>query len=111
MTKERTEIHEGSGNVFADIGLPDAEELLLKSRLVIELRRLIAARDLTQSAAAERLGITQPELSHLLRGRLRGISVERLLRMLTAFEQDIDIVLRPHDKAGEPGRITFSATA
>lgn len=111
MTQEDTEAHEGSGNVFADLGLPDADELMLKSRLVIELRRLIAARALTQSVAAERLGITQPDRSHLLRGRLRGVSVERLLRMLTAFEQDVEIVLRPHDKAGEPGRISFSGTA
>jgi predicted XRE-type DNA-binding protein len=111
MTEEDIEAHEGSGNVFADLGLPDADELILKSRLVIELRRLIAGRGLTQSAAAERLGITQPDLSHLLRGRLRGVSVERLLRMLTAFDQDVEIVLRPHERAGEPGRISFNARA
>ena len=106
------EFEVGSGNVFADIGLPNAEEHLLKAGLVVQLGQLIKARKLTQTAAAKRLGVKQPDLSNILRGRFRGYSVERLMRMLTAFDQDIDIVIRPRKKAGKGGRIALiQATA
>lgn len=107
MSKSESKIYESSGNVFADLELPDAEELQLKSGLVIELRRQIEARGLTQVVAAGMVGVKQSDLSKLLRGGLRGCSVERLMRMLTAFDQDIEITVRPHDKTGEGGRITF----
>lgn len=98
----------GSGNIFADLGLPDADELLLKSQIVVTLHRLIKERNLTQTAAAKRIGIGQPDLSNILRGRYRGYSVERLMRMLTAFDQDIEITVRPRRrKKGEAGRITL----
>lgn len=96
---------QSSGNIFADLDLPDAQELHLKSSLVIELRRQIEGRKLTQTAAAKILGIGQADLSKLLRGGLRGTSVERLMRMLTAFDQDVEIIVRPHPKIGEGGRI------
>jgi predicted XRE-type DNA-binding protein len=100
----------GSGNIFADLGLPDAEEMLLKSQIVVVLHRLIKARKLTQTEAAKRIGISQPDLSNVLRGHFRGYSVERLMRMLTAFDQDIEITVRPHRKrAKEAGRITVHA--
>ena len=105
----KVEIHEAGDNIFADLGLPDAEELRLKSQIVIALRRLVEERKLTQTKAAEVIGIAQPDLSNILRGKFRGYSVERLMRMLTAFEQDVEIVMRPHSKPGEAGRITFSA--
>lgn len=111
MTKKRIEADVGSGNIFADLGLPDADDLLLKSQTVIELHRLIKVRKLTQTAAAKRIGIAQPDLSNLLRGRFRGYSVERLMRMLTSFDSDVEIVVRPHKKAGKQGRITFTADA
>jgi predicted XRE-type DNA-binding protein len=98
----------GSGNIFADLCLPDAEERLLKSQLVVVLHRLIKARKLIERAAAKLLGVSQPDLSHILRGEFDGWSIERLMRMLTAFEQDVDIVVRQHEKAGEAGRITFN---
>ena len=72
MTKRRANVHVGSGNIFADLGLPDAEDMLLKSTIVIELRRLIAQRKLTQTAAAKLIGIGQADLSRILRGRFRG---------------------------------------
>jgi|SRR5580704_7008391 predicted XRE-type DNA-binding protein len=97
----------GSGNIFADLGLPNAEEHQLKAALVVHVRRLIEARKLTQTAAAKRIGIKQPDLSNILRGHYRGYSVERLMRMLTAFDQDVEISVKPHKKAGEGGRITF----
>ena len=111
MTKRKIEAYEGSGNVFADLGLPNAEERLLKSSIVTELHRLIKARGLTQVKAAKLIGISQPDLSHLLRGDYDDYSAERLMKMLTMFEQDIEIVMRPHRKAGEPGRITFKPVA
>ena len=72
MTKRRANVHVGSGNVFADLGLPDAEDMLLKSTIVIELRRLIAQRKLTQTAAAKLIGISQADLSRILRGQFRA---------------------------------------
>jgi predicted XRE-type DNA-binding protein len=97
----------GSGNIFADLGLPNAEAHQLKAALVVQLMRLIRTRKLTQTAAAKRIGIKQPDLSNILRGHYRGYSVERLMRMLTAFDQDVEITVKPHKKAGEGGRISF----
>jgi predicted XRE-type DNA-binding protein len=110
MTKRKIEACEGSDNIFADLGLPNPEERLLKSSIVTELHRLIKARGLTQVKAAKLIGISQPDLSHLLRGD-DDYSAECLMKMLTMFEQDIEIVMRPHRKAGEPGRITFKPVA
>lgn len=110
MTKRRAKVHVGSGNVFADLGLPDAEDVLLKSTIVIELRRLISARKLTQTAAAKLIGISQADLSRVLRGQFRGYSEAKLMRMLTAFGQDVEITTRPR-RAGETGRIVFSPHA
>jgi predicted XRE-type DNA-binding protein len=111
MTKRKTEVHEGSGNVFADLGLPNSEERLLKASIVSELHRLIKQRGLTQVKAAKLIGIHQPDLSLLLRGDFDDYSVGRLMKMLTAFEQDIEIVMKPNRKAGKPGRITFKSAA
>ncbi|UPJ51025.1 XRE family transcriptional regulator [Bradyrhizobium sp. 200] len=111
MTKRKIEAHESSGNVFADLGLPDSEERMLKAGIVVELRRLIKERELTQVKAAKLVGVSQPDLSHLLRGDFDDYSAERLMKMLTAFEQDIEIVMKPHRKAGQRGRITFKRFA
>jgi len=112
MKQRRMKVEIGSGNIFADLGLPDAEDMLLKSQIVMALRRLIEARNLTQTAAAKRIGIGQPDLSNVLRGRFRGYSAERLMRMLTAFDQDIEITVRPRRrKSKHGGRITFNAEA
>jgi predicted XRE-type DNA-binding protein len=111
MTKRKIEVHESTGNVFADLGLPNPEERLLKANIVSELHRLIKERELTQVKAAKLIGIHQPDLSFLLRGDFDDYSVERLMKMLTAFEQDIEIVMRPNRNAGKPGRITFKSDA
>jgi predicted XRE-type DNA-binding protein len=74
---------------------------------VVQLKRLIAECDLTQTAAAKLIEIKQSDLSKLLRGDLKLVSVEKLMRMLTAFAQDVEITLKPHRKRGKPGRITF----
>ena len=110
MTKRKTKIYEGSGNVFADLGLSNPEERLLKANIVSELHRLIKERGLTQVKAAKLIGIHQPDLSLLLRGDFDDYSVERLMKMLTVFEQDIEIVMKPNRKA-KPGRITFKSAA
>ena len=107
MTKRRTKVEVGSGNMFADLGLPDADDMLLKSTIVIELRRLIKQRKLTQTAAAKLIDVSQADLSKILRGHFRGYSEAKLMRMLTAFGQDVEITTRPHRKAGEAGRIIF----
>jgi predicted XRE-type DNA-binding protein len=111
MRKRRQKVEIGSGNIFADLGLPDAEDMLLKSTIVIELRRLIDERDLSQTAAAKLIGINQADLSKVLRGQFRGYSEARLMRMLTAFSQDVEITTRPHRKAGEIGKIVFKRRA
>jgi predicted XRE-type DNA-binding protein len=107
---QRIKVEAGSGNIFADLGLPDAEEMLLKAQIVVQLHSLIEAHKLTQTEAAKRIGIGQPDLSNVLRWRFCGYSVERLMRMLTAFDRDVEITVRPRRrKTGEAGRITFKA--
>ena len=111
-TKKKLPAHEkGSGNIFADLGLPNAEDHRLKAALVVQLKRLIAERELTQTAAAKLIAMKQPDLSKLLRGDFRLVSVEKLMRMLTAFDQDVEITLKPHRKRGEAGRIAFIPAA
>jgi predicted XRE-type DNA-binding protein len=83
-------------NIFADLGLPNAEEHQLKAALVVQLGRLITARNLSQVEAAKLLGVKQPNLSNIQRGHYRGYSLARLMRMLTAFDQDVEITTRPH---------------
>lgn len=84
-----------SGNVFADLGLPDAEEHLVKAGLVSKIGRIIEQRGLTQTAAAKAMGIDQPKVSAMLAGQFRGYSVERLMRFLVALGQDVEIVVKP----------------
>jgi predicted XRE-type DNA-binding protein len=111
-TKKKLPVHtKGSGNIFADLGLPNAEEHQLKAALVVQLKRLIVERGLSQVAAAKLVEMKQPDLSKLLRGQLKLVSVEKLLRMLTAFDQDVEITVKPHRKRGETGRITFIPAA
>jgi predicted XRE-type DNA-binding protein len=105
------EFEESSGNVFADLGLENAGELLLKAEIVAEIARLIKLKKLTQAKAAALTGTSQPDLSNLLRGRLRGFSVERLLLMLTTFGRDIDVVVKPTPRSRKQGGIKFRRTA
>ncbi|MFL9824950.1 helix-turn-helix domain-containing protein [Rhodoplanes sp. SY1] len=115
MTKKKSAVlpphEESSGNVFADLGLSNPDDRMLKANIVAELHRSIKDRGLTQVKAAKLMGISQPDLSHLLRGDFEDYSAERLMKMLTVFEQDVEIVVKPHRRAGEIGRITFRPTA
>lgn len=88
-------IREGSGNVFADLGFPNPEREQLKARLTLQIYRLIKDRGLTQAQAGEILGIKQPHVSGLMRGKSGNFSVERLMDFLTALGQDIEITVRP----------------
>jgi predicted XRE-type DNA-binding protein len=85
----------GSGNVFADIGLPNAEEHLIKAHLVLKIDRILKARTLKQIEAARLFGVKQPDISKMLRGDFRQFSVERLMRFLVALGQDVEIVVKP----------------
>ena len=95
MTPSDSNIEPGSGNVFADLGRPEAEAHLLKAELVNRIDALIRRRGITQTEAARLLGLSQPDVSRLLRGDFREYSLERLFRLLTALGRDIEIVIRP----------------
>ena len=106
---KRPEIHRSSGNVFADLGLPDADELQAKADLAIQISRTIGQRKLTQMEAAEILGIDQPKISALIRGRLTGFSMERLYRFLNALGRDVEIVVRPAARKRASLRVVAAA--
>ena len=79
---EANEVETGSGNVFADLGLPDAEEMQFKTQLAVRILEIIEARGLTQAQAAELVGLKQPDISNLRRARLNNFTIDRLLRVL-----------------------------
>ena len=99
-------VQRGSGNVFADIDLPEADAHLLKAELVGRIDAIVRQRGITQTEAARLLDLTQPDVSRLLRGDFREYSLERLFRLLTALGRDIDIVIRqPRSATGGKLRI------
>src|SRR5215472_3668940 len=95
----------GSGNGFADRGLPDSDAVLAKALLTSRIADTIEALKLTQSAAAERTGVSQPKLSGLLRGRFAGFSMEKLLHILTALGRDVDIKVGGKPVSDHPARL------
>lgn len=97
--KERIEGEASGGNVFADVNLPDADELLFKAQLVVAIQAAIEADNWTQSEAATRIGIGQPDLSKLLRGRLEGFSTDRLLTALNRLGRDVEIRVSSTERA------------
>jgi len=103
--KRKTDHTTSSGNVFKDLGVSAPEEALAKAELTARIAEIIAGRKLTQAAAAEILGIDQPKVSALLRGRLAGFSTDRLLRFLTALGRDVEIVIRPRRGAKGQGHL------
>ena len=100
----------GTGNVFADLGYADAGERQTKLRLALAINGVISRRHLTQAAAAEKLGVSQPKVSALANYKLSGLSVERLMTFLTALDQDVEIVIRNKPRARPAGRISVIAT-
>lgn len=97
-----------SGNLFADLGLPDAEERFAKLKLAIQINDLIEKKKLTQIAAAELLDIDQPKISALSRGKLSGFSLERLFRFLNILDQDITIKVTPKTSSKQKADVTVS---
>lgn len=87
-------VHASSGNLFADLGRPDAEEALARVRLAQQIAEIIERKELSQTDAAELMGLDQPKVSALVRGRLSGFSTDRLLRCLMSLGQDVEIIVR-----------------
>ena len=104
-----TAVIRGTKNVFADLGYPDAVERQAKLRLAYALNQVLERRKLSQAEAAKVLGVTQPKISALRHYKLAGFSVERLMNLLTALDQDIEIVIRRKPRSRKAGRISVVA--
>jgi predicted XRE-type DNA-binding protein len=107
------EIEESSGTVYADLGVTDAGEMLVKAQLATKIGEIIKRRHLTQIQAAEVLGMTQPKLSNMLRGQFRGISESKMLDCLARLGRDVKIVVGPARRSAKAGRVevVFAGTA
>jgi predicted XRE-type DNA-binding protein len=105
----REPITRGTGNVFADLGYPDAADRQAKLRLAYALNQVLEQRKLSQAAAAKVLRVTQPKVSALRHYKLAGFSVERLMNLLTALDQDIEIMIRRKPRSRKAGRISVVA--
>jgi predicted XRE-type DNA-binding protein len=108
--KKKIEFEVSSGNVFADIGLPNAEEHLIKAQLVFKIDGLLKARGLKQADAAKLLSVKQPDISKMLRGDFNQFSVERLMRFLVALGQDVNIVVTPHHGRKDAAQLRVADT-
>src|ERR1035437_4097817 len=108
MSTSENDYTVGSENVFADLGLPQADELQAKAALAHQIASIARGRHLTQAETAHILGTTQPKVSDLFAGRLSGFSMERLIRFLNAFDRDVQIVVSPKPKSRD--RATVGVT-
>ena len=99
-------VEKGRGSVYADLGYPHSEAMAVKAALVAQIEQLIRKQGLTQVQAAAKLGLTQPKISSLLKGRFRGVSERRLLDCLTRLGRDVQIVVRPAARNRDTGRLT-----
>ncbi|MEQ5837997.1 helix-turn-helix domain-containing protein [Paraburkholderia acidicola] len=98
-------IEKGSGNVYADLGIPDAEEMLVKAQLATKIGEIIKERGWTQQEAAKVLGITQPKLSKMLRGQFRGVSEAKMLECLARLGRHVQIVVGPAQHSDDAGHV------
>lgn len=98
-----------SGNVFADLRLPNPEDKRTKVRLAVEINQIIRSQGLSQVEAAQRLNINQPKISALSKYRLEGFSVERLMTFLTGLDRDVEIVIRRKPRSRRPAKILITA--
>jgi len=99
-------IEKGRMNVYADLGVADAEEMLVKAQLASKIAEIIKLRKLTQTQASSLLGMTQPKLSNLLRGRFRGISETKMLECMTLLGRDVQIVVKPVSRSRKTGHVS-----
>jgi len=104
---QAVEVEKGTGNVYADLGYGDAEEMLIKAQLVTKIAEIIKRKGLTQTQAADLLGMPQPKLSNLLRGRFRGFSERRLMDCLTKLGRDIQIIVKATPRSRKDGRLSI----
>jgi predicted XRE-type DNA-binding protein len=109
--KKKIAYEDSSGNVFADLGIENPEEALAKSELARQIGKLIKKKKLTQKQAAEILGIDQPKISALIRGRLRSFSLERLIRFLNELGQDVSIMISPARSQTKRGHTWISESS
>jgi predicted XRE-type DNA-binding protein len=109
--EDKIPVTAGSGNVFADMGLPEPEEELTKAQLASLIRQILERRRLTQVAAARLMGIAQPKVSAILNGRITNFSSERLMRLLTTLGQDVEITIKAKPRNRSRGRISVLAEA
>jgi len=100
------EIEKGSTNVYADLGMPDPGEMLVKAQLATKIAEIIKQRRITQVQAAELLGMPQPKLSNMLRGRFRGISEAKMLECLTRLGRDVQIVIKTASRSRKTGHVS-----
>ena len=114
MSKRRSgafralEVHESSGDVYADLGYPDADEMLVKAKLVSTISEIVGSKGFTQVETAKILGLTQPKVSALLRGQFRGISERKLIDCLTRLGRDVEIVVKEAPRRRAGGRLTVT---
>ncbi|MHB8882343.1 MAG: helix-turn-helix domain-containing protein [Thermodesulfovibrionales bacterium] len=99
-------IEKGSTNVYADLGLNDAEEMLIKAQLAAKIAEIVRQRRMTQMQAAELLGMPQSKLSNMLRGRFRGISEAKMLECLTRLGRDVQIVIKAASRSRKTGHVS-----
>ena len=99
------EIEQSSGNVYADLGMADADEMIVKAQLATKIGEIVKSRKWTQQQAAEVLGITQPKLSKMLNGKFRGISEAKMFDCLTRLGRDVRIVIGPAQRSTPTGRV------
>ena len=107
MTQE-IGVQTSSGNVFADLGLENADELLVKAELARKIGSIITNQQITQAEAAEILGIDQPKISALINGKLAGFSTARLFRFLNALGRDVEIIVKPKSYTQAQTRVVTS---
>lgn len=101
-----SEIEKGSTNVYADLGMPDAEEMLVKAQLAAKITEIIKQQKMTQTQASELLGMPQPKLSNMLNGRFRGISESKMLDCLTRLGRDVQIIVKPASRSRKSGHVS-----
>ena len=104
MKTTTTQLTPSSGNVFADLGLPNPEERVLKAQIAIHIKDLIRDQGLTQTQAAERVGLPQSNISHIVNGRLANYSVERLLQVVSKLGHSVEV--RIHSQRNANSSIT-----
>ncbi len=110
MSKQKArdvDVEMGTGNVYADLGYADADEMLIKAKLVVKIAEIIKRKGLTQTQGAELLGMPQPKLSNLLRGQFRGFSERRLMDCLVKLGRDVQIVVKATPRSRKDGRLSI----